>query len=129
MTSGHSDMHDITDSVCQAVHDSGITTGIANIFNVGSTAVIGTIEYEPGLKSDLPSELDRLVPPDGKYNHELTWHDGNGHSHLQASILGPAITIPITAGKVVLGEWQQIFHLECDIRPHTRKIIVTITGD
>jgi secondary thiamine-phosphate synthase enzyme len=122
-------MHDITDSVSQVVHDSGIKTGIANIFNVGSTAVIGTIEYEPGLKSDLPSELDRLVPPDGEYNHEQTWHDGNGHSHLQASILGPAITVPITAGKIVLGTWQQIFHLECDIKPHTRKIIVTLTGE
>lgn len=127
-TMGHGDMHDITDSVNQIVSESGIKTGIANVFNVGSTAVIGTIEYEPGLKSDLPSALDRLVPPNIDYHHEQTWHDGNGHSHLQSSILGPAITVPITAGKIVLGDWQQIFHLECDIKPHTRKIVVTITG-
>jgi secondary thiamine-phosphate synthase enzyme len=128
-TSGHGDMHDITASVEQIVHDSGIKTGIANIFNVGSTAVIGTIEYEPGLQADLPSALDKLIPPSDDYGHEDTWHDGNGHSHLQASILGPAITVPISAGKIVLGTWQQIFHMECDIKPHSRKIIVTLMGE
>ena len=128
-TSGHGDMHDITDSIRQFLGDSGIKTGIANIFNVGSTGVIGTIEYEPGLKSDLPTALDRLIPPEGEYHHEQTWHDGNGHSHLQSSILGPAITVPISDGKLILGQWQQIFHLECDITPHTRKIIVTIIGE
>ncbi len=128
-TTGHGDMHDITDSINQIIQQSNIKTGIAHIFNVGSTAAIGTIEYEPGLKSDLPSALDRLMPPDGDYGHEETWHDGNGHSHLQASMLGPAITVPVTGAKLVLGTWQQIFHLECDIKPHTRKIIVTLTGE
>ncbi len=128
-TKGHGDMHDITDSINQIVQQSNIKTGIAHIFNVGSTAAIGAIEYEPGLNSDLPSALDRLMPPDGEYGHEETWHDGNGHSHLQASMLGPAITVPLTGAKLVLGTWQQIFHLECDVRPHTRKIIVTLTGE
>ena len=128
-TSGHRDMHDITDSVNQIVQQSGIKTGIAHIFNVGSTAAIGTIEYEPGLKSDLPSALDRLMPPDAEYGHESAWHDGNGHSHMQASMLGPALSVPITAAKLVLGTWQQVFLLECDIKAHTRKIVVTIMGE
>jgi len=128
-TKGHGDMHDITESISQFIADSGITTGTANIFNVGSTAAIGTIEYEPGLTTDLPAALDRLVPPEADYQHEQTWHDGNGHSHLQSSLLGPSITVPITAGKLVLGEWQQIFHLECDVRPHSRRIIVTLIGE
>jgi secondary thiamine-phosphate synthase enzyme len=128
-TTGHGDMHDITSSVEQIVHESGIKTGIANIFNVGSTAIVGTIEYEPGLQGDLPSALDKLIPPSNEYGHEDTWHDGNGHSHLQSSIIGPAITVPITAGKIVLGTWQQIFHMECDIKPHTRKIVVTLMGE
>jgi len=128
-TSGHRDMHDITDGINQIVEKSGIKTGIAHVFNVGSTAAIGTIEYEPGLKSDLPRALDRLMPPDIDYGHEEAWHDGNGHSHLQASMLGPALSVPITASKLVLGTWQQVFHLECDVQPHTRKIIVTITGE
>ncbi len=128
-TKEHGEMHDITDSINQIVQQSGIKTGTAHIFNVGSTASIGTIEYEPGLKSDLPSALDRLIPPNLAYGHEETWHDGNGHSHLQASMLGPDITVPITAAKLVLGTWQQIFHLECDVKSHTRKIIVTLTGE
>ncbi len=128
-TKTHGEMHDITESINQIVQQSGIKTGTAHIFNVGSTAAIGTIEYEPGLKSDLPSALDRLIPPDLEYGHEETWHDGNGHSHLQASMLGPDIIVPITAAKLVLGTWQQIFHLECDVKPHTRKIIVTLNGE
>ena len=99
------------------------------MFNVGSTGVIGTIEYEPGLEGDLPDTLDRLIPPSLEYGHEKAWHDGNGHSHLQASILGPEITVPVQHGAPVLGTWQQIFHLECDNKPHERRIVLTVQGE
>ncbi len=122
-------MHDITPHVDTVIGESGITTGMAHIFNVGSTGSIGTIEYEPGLKSDLPTILDKLIPPSRSYAHEQTWHDGNGHSHLQATLLGPSLTVPVNESQMVLGTWQQIFHLECDIKPRNRKIIVTVIGE
>ncbi|QDU34419.1 hypothetical protein KS4_24890 [Poriferisphaera corsica] len=128
-TRPNGDMHDITEQVQTIVSASNIQTGIAHIFNVGSTAVIGTIEYEPGLISDLPSILNKLMPPSKHYGHEQTWHDGNGHSHLQASTLGPSESIPIANNQLVLGTWQQIFHLECDNKPRDRAVIVTILGN
>ena len=128
-TTGHRQMHDLTDEVAQVVSASRIRMGFVNVFNVGSTGAIGTIEFEPGLQQDLPSMLDKLFPPSRDYGHEQAWHDGNGHSHLQATMLGPSLTVPITDGKMVLGTWQQIFHLECDIKPRQRKILVTVTGE
>ena len=122
-------MHDLTDEVLAIVRRSGIQTGTVHVFNVGSTAAIGTIEFEPGLEQDLPAILDKMIPPSRSYAHEQTWHDGNGHSHLQATLLGPSLTIPITAGKLSLGTWQQVFHLECDVRPRERTIVVTVLGE
>ena len=128
-TSGHRDMHDLTDEVAQAVSASRIRAGVVNVFNVGSTAAIGTIEFEPGLQKDLPMILDALFPPSRDYGHEQAWHDGNGHSHLQATTLGPSLTVPIKDGRLVLGTWQQVFHLECDIKPRQRTIVVTAIGE
>lgn len=128
-TRGHGDMHDLTGEVSRIVAASGIQTGIAHIFNVGSTGAIGVIEFEPGLEQDLPELLDRLIPPSRHYGHEQTWHDGNGHSHLQATLLGPSQTVPVSEGRLVLGTWQQIFHLECDIKPRQRTVVVTLTGE
>ena len=128
-TSGHREMHDLTGEVTRIVSESRVRSGVAQIFNVGSTGAIGTIEFEPGLKQDLPAMLDKLLPPSRDYGHELAWHDGNGHSHLQATMLGPALTVPIREGGLVLGTWQQIFHLECDIKPRQRTIMVTVTGE
>lgn len=128
-TKGHGDMHDLTGQVTAAVHSSGIQTGIVHVFNVGSTASVGTIEFEPGLERDLPAMLDKLIPPSRNYGHEQAWHDGNGHSHLQATLLGPSLTVPVADGKPVLGTWQQIFHLECDVRGRQRTVVVTVTGD
>jgi secondary thiamine-phosphate synthase enzyme len=128
-TRGHGHMHDVTDQVARIVAASGIRVGTANVFNVGSTASIGTIEFEPGLERDLPELLDRLMPPSRAYSHEQAWHDGNGHSHLQATWLGPSITVPISGGQLVLGTWQQIFHLECDVKPRRRTIVVTVIGE
>jgi len=127
-TAGHRDMHDVTDDVARVVAESGVQTGTVQVFNVGSTAAIGTIEFEPGLQHDLPELLDRLIPPSRDYGHERAWHDGNGHSHLQASWLGPSISVPIANGRPVLGTWQQIFHLECDVKPRRRTIVVTVVG-
>ena len=128
-TPAHGAANDLTGMVAEVVRESGIQTGIVQIFTVGSTAAVGTIEFEPGLQKDLPEALDRLLPPSRNYGHERTWHDGNGHSHLQATILGPSLTVPVSGGRLLLGTWQQIFHLECDIRPRERTVIVTVLGE
>ena len=128
-TRGHKEMHDLTKEIGGVVGESKVHQGIAHIFNIGSTGAIGTIEFEPGLKADLPEMLDRLIPPSQDYGHERTWHDGNGHSHLQATLLGPSLTVPVKDGKLVLGAWQQIFHLECDVKPRRRTIMVTVMGE
>jgi secondary thiamine-phosphate synthase enzyme len=128
-TKGHGDMHDLTAQVASVVGASGVQTGIVNVFNVGSTAALGTIEFEPGLARDLPAILDKLLPPSRDYGHEQAWHDGNGHSHLQATVLGPSLTAPVAEGKLLLGTWQQIFHLECDVRARRRTVVVTVVGD
>jgi secondary thiamine-phosphate synthase enzyme len=127
-TRGHGEMRDITDEVASAVGQSGIKTGMVQVFSIGSTAAVGAIEFEPGLQRDLPELLDRLIPPSRQYGHEQTWHDGNGHSHLQATLLGPSLSVPVADGQLVLGTWQQVFHLECDVRPRQRTVVVTVIG-
>jgi len=122
-------MHDITPDVSDVIARSGIQVGTVHVFNVGSTGCIGTLEFEAGLERDLPEILDKLMPPNPNYGHEQAWHDGNGHSHLQATVMGPDLTVPISNGAPVLGTWQQIIHLECDIKPRSRGIIVTVRGD
>jgi secondary thiamine-phosphate synthase enzyme len=128
-TRGHRHLHDLTADVARIVHDSGVCAGMAHVFNVGSTGALGAIEFEPGLLEDLPDLLDKLIPPGRDYGHEQAWHDGNGHSHLQATLLGPSLTVPVADHKPVLGTWQQIFHLECDIKPRRRIIVVTVSGE
>jgi secondary thiamine-phosphate synthase enzyme len=128
-TTGHRQMDDLTDKVAAIAERSGIKTGIVQVCCVGSTAVVGTIEFEPGLEHDLPEMLDRLIPPSREYGHEHAWHDGNGHSHLQATLMGPSLSVPVAEGKPVLGTWQQIFHLECDVRPRQRTVVVTVVGE
>jgi len=128
-TAGHTDMHDLTKHVESTVAASGVQTGTVNVFHVGSTGAIGAIEFEPGLEHDLPAVLDRLIPPSRSYGHEQAWHDGNGHSHLQATLLGQSFTAPVTGGKVMLGTWQQIFLLECDVRVRQRTVVITVVGE
>ncbi|MCS7168523.1 MAG: secondary thiamine-phosphate synthase enzyme YjbQ [Gemmatales bacterium] len=127
-TAGHGDMHDLTKTVAEIVRRSGVNNGIVNVFCVGSTFAVGTIEFEPGLRKDLPEILDKLIPPGRHYGHEQTWHDGNAHAHLQATLLGPSLTVPIRDGQLQLGTWQQIICLECDIRPRRRNLVVTVLG-
>jgi secondary thiamine-phosphate synthase enzyme len=128
-TTGHRHMTDLTEEVGGVVKRSRVTSGLVNVFNVGSTGAIGTIEFEPGLGKDLPDILDELMPPGRDYGHEQAWHDGNGHSHLQATWLGPTLSVPVADGSPVLGTWQQIIHLECDVKPRQRTVVVTVVGE
>lgn len=103
--------------------------GIVTAFVSGSTAAITTIEYEPGLRHDFPKMLSRIVPKDVQYHHDDTWHDGNGHSHVRASLIGPSLSIPFSNGQLNLGTWQQIVMLELDTRQRERVITLQILGE
>jgi len=120
---------DITDHVQELVNGSKLSDGIAFLFVPGSTAALTTIEYEPGLVSDFPAALGRLVPRDISYEHEKRWHDGNGHSHVKAALLGPDIAVPFQKRKLLLGTWQQIVFVELDVRPRQRQVIVQLIGE
>lgn len=128
-TAGNGDLHDLTEGVAAIVEDSRIKRGTAHVFVVGSTAAVGSLEFEPGLRRDLPEALNRLIPASRSYGHEQTWHDGNGHSHLQATILGPELTIPVRDARPLLGTWQQVVLVECDIRARHRRVVVTVQGE
>ncbi len=122
------DICDITVDLTSLVNRSEIRTGIVHLFIQGSTGAVTTIEYEPGVVEDLKRAVTELAPPDNVYDHELAWHDGNGHSHVQAALLGPSLSIPIRKGRMVLGTWQQAVVINHDNSPRTRKIEITITG-
>lgn len=128
-TKHEGDIVDITPHVQKAVRKSKIENGIACVFVPGATGAITTIEYEPGLLEDLPAALDRLFPKDIIYQHQLRWHDGNGHSHVRASFLGPSLTVPFSDSELILGTWQQIVFLELDNSSRRREIIVQIVGE
>ena len=120
---------DITDKTQRVVESSRMRSGVAVLFVPGSTGAITTIEYEPGLLADLPIALERLAPKDASYEHEKRWHDGNGHSHIRASMIGPDLSVPFRDKKLTLGTWQQIVFLELDIRPRDRTVIVQLVGE
>jgi len=128
-TKGEADVVDITDLVEKVVKKSGIRNGIAHIFAIGSTAAISTMEYEPGLKQDLPEALERIAPKGAEYKHHLRWGDYNGHSHVRATILGPSLNVPVQNGSLVLGTWQQVIFVELDVRSRSRRIMVTVMGE
>jgi len=122
------DIIDITQGVQDAVDRAGIEDGMATVFCQGSTGAITTIEYEPGLMKDMRAALERVAPRDAYYAHEEMWHDGNGHSHVRASIIGPGITVPVANGRLQLGTWQQIVFVECDVRERTRTLLIYVFG-
>jgi secondary thiamine-phosphate synthase enzyme len=128
-TKAENDIVDITEHVSKIVKETQVGNGAAIVFVVGSTASITTIEYEPGLQKDFPEMLSRLAPREIEYAHDSAWHDGNGHSHVRASLVGPSITIPIVEGHLTLGAWQQIVLIEMDTRPRERKIILQVIGE
>jgi secondary thiamine-phosphate synthase enzyme len=126
---GENDMVDLTKQTSKAIEESKLEDGIVTVFVSGSTAAVTTIEYEPGLENDFPNMLSRIAPKEIEYKHNKTWHDGNGHSHVRASLIGPSITIPFKDGNLLLGTWQQIVLLEMDTRQRERKIILQIIGE
>ena len=127
-TRGDTDVIDLTDQVAGLVEKHRIRDGQVLVFVPGSTAGLTTIEFEPGLVRDLPELFERLAPQGGHYHHEDTWHDGNGHSHCRAALLGPSLTVPIASGQLLLGQWQQIVLVDFDNRPRRREIVVQLSG-
>lgn len=126
---GEGDVIDITPETSKILTQSKLKDGIITIFVSGSTAAVTTIEYEPGLRQDFPHMLSRLVPRNIEYHHENMWHDGNGHSHVRASLIGPSLTIPFKDSILMLGTWQQIVFLEMDIGKRERNLILQIMGE
>jgi secondary thiamine-phosphate synthase enzyme len=126
---GDCDIIDITSQVARNAEESGVSSGTVTLFIVGSTAGITTIEYEPNLLSDFKNMWDRLTPRNIPYEHDKTWGDGNGHSHVRASMLGASLTIPFVNKRLTLGTWQQIVLVDFDNRPRSRKIVIQIMGE
>ena len=125
-TNGDTDVVNLSPQLAPRVREFGHADGVLHLFVVGSTAALTTLEFEPGLvKHDLPALLQRLVPDDGRYEHEATWNDDNGHAHLRATLLGPSLTVPFAAGKLLTGEYQQVVLVDFDTRPRRRTIIAT----
>jgi secondary thiamine-phosphate synthase enzyme len=127
-TRGSTDIIDITEKVQSQINSSGFKEGNVLVFVGGSTAGITTIEYEPGLLKDYPDFFEKIVPSGTSYQHDHTWHDGNGHSHIRAALQGASFTVPFTEGRLLLGTWQQIILVDFDNRSRNRKVIVQITG-
>jgi secondary thiamine-phosphate synthase enzyme len=128
-TTGQGDAHDLTRAVSEDVHASGMRAGLVTVFVVGSTAAITTIEFEPGAVADFNRLFDELAPRHAEYRHHLRWGDDNGSSHVRAALLGPSLTVPFEAGKLLLGTWQQIMLLEFDTSPRQREIVVQVLGE
>jgi len=128
-TKGNTDILDITPHVKKAVKETEIGNGIAVVFVPGSTGGITTLEYEPGLKKDLPTAFERIAPQNIEYAHHQTWGDYNGHSHVRSALLGTSFTVPFVSSNLILGTWQQIVLVDFDTRPRTREIIVQVLGE
>lgn len=126
---GHADTLDITRHVHDAVQQSGLTAGIVTVFVVGSTAALTTIEFEDGALDDFRRLFDEIAAEGREYKHNLRWHDGNGHSHVRAALLGPSLTVPFSDRKLMLGTWQQIMLIDFDNRPRQREIICQVMGE
>lgn len=120
---------DLSNNVQNIINSSKLKNGLVNIFNVGSTAVISTIEYEGGLIKDFPEMIQKIIPQGIPYEHDKTWGDDNGHSHLRATLMGPSISVPFRDSNLLTGTWQQIVHIEFDHRPRNRVVAVTIIGE
>ena len=128
-TSGHTEIVDITDRVHQKLFVTGLTEGIANMFSVGSTGGLTTVEYEPGLVRDLKELFEEIASSRKRYFHDAAWHDGNGHAHLRSSLLKTDLSVPFSGGKLLLGTWQQIVFVDFDNRSRKRKIVAQFMGE
>ena len=128
-TTQETDILDITRQAEEKVLQSGIEDGSMLVFIGGSTAAVTTIEYESGVVNDLRNAIDRIAPRDSAYEHDQRWGDGNGYSHVRASLLGPSLTVPICQKRLLLGTWQQIVVVDFDNRPRRRKVVIQIIGE
>lgn len=126
---GYCHLHDITEKVQDAVQKSNLQDGIACVAVVGSTAGVSTVEFEPGLIKDIPEFFERILPSDRAYQHDETWHDGNGFSHMRSFLLKTSHTVPFSGGRLLLGTWQQIVLADFDNRRRDRKIVVQVVGE
>ena len=128
-TRGDADIHDITDQVARQVSQSGIKNGTVTVFCPSSTSALTTIEFENGAVTDLKRLFEEIVPQNRDYAHNARWHDGNGHSHVRAALLGPSLTIPFVNGELTLGTWQQIIYVDFDNKPRRRELILQVMGE
>lgn len=128
-TQGNADIRDITDQVARQILQSELKDGTVTIFCPSSTSALTTIEYESGALNDLGRLFDEIIPQNREYAHNARWHDGNGHSHVRAALLGPSLTIPFVAGQLTLGTWQQIIYVDFDNRPRQRKLVLQLIGE
>ena len=128
-TRGEADVHDITDELARLVAESGLHAGTVTVFCPSSTSGVTTIEYEPGAVADLRRLFDEIVPPGRAYAHEAAWHDGNGHSHVRAALLGPSLTVPFVNSQLTLGTWQQVVYVDFDVRARRRELVVQMIGE
>lgn len=128
-TRGNADVHDITNVLSRLVAESGLRAGVVTTFCPSSTSALTTIEFESGAIQDLRHVLDEMVPPGMEYAHNARWNDGNGHSHVRAAILGASLSVPFVDGTLTLGTWQQVIHVDFDVRPRQRELVVQIIGE
>ena len=128
-TKGNTDIFDITRELERLISESGLTSGILTVFCPSSTSGVTTVEFEPGAVADLKRLFEELVPSKRDYAHNATWDDGNGHSHMRASLLGPSLTVPFVSKTLTLGTWQQVVYLDFDIRPRHRELVVQMVGE
>lgn len=128
-TEGNGDTLDITPQIQEEISGNNVNCGIVTVFVSGSTAGLTTIEYEPGVVSDFSNMFERIIPQGTKYEHDRAWGDGNGHSHVRASLLGPSLVVPFTDKRLILGTWQQVILVDFDNRPRSRQVILQIIGE
>jgi secondary thiamine-phosphate synthase enzyme len=128
-TNGNGDTLDITPGVMHALKESKLSSGVVTLFIIGSTAALTTIEYEEGAVADLGRVLEKIAPGHAEYEHHLRWGDDNGHSHVRAALLGPALSVPFIGAQLTLGTWQQIILIDFDTRPRQREIVAQIMGE
>ncbi|HEY5270421.1 MAG TPA: secondary thiamine-phosphate synthase enzyme YjbQ [Anaerolineales bacterium] len=128
-TRGNTDICDITKELERLVAESGLTSGTLTVFCLSSTSGLTTVEFEPGAVADLKRMFEELAPSGRDYAHNATWDDGNGHSHMRASLLGPSLTVPFVEKTLTLGTWQQVVYLDFDIRPRRRELVVQMVGE
>jgi len=128
-TKGFTDIIDITEKVQRSLEETNLKEGILTVFVPGSTGGLTTLEYEPGLISDLKRALEVVAPQRGDYEHNRRWQDGNGFSHIRSALIGPSLTVPFSKGRLTLGTWQQIVFIDFDNRPRSRTLIIQIIGE